>query len=50
MRREVDSKVSAMKESGGYIVGLDHLVPVDVSYKRFMEYAEYLKLMLAADS
>ncbi|MGC8850429.1 MAG: uroporphyrinogen decarboxylase family protein, partial [Candidatus Bathyarchaeia archaeon] len=47
MRSEVDSKVPAMKKSGGYIPGLDHVVPLDISYKRFLEYAEYLKPILA---
>jgi hypothetical protein len=47
MRSEVDSKVPFMRESGGYIAGLDHVVPLDMSYRRFIEYAEYLKPMLA---
>ncbi|MEM2122324.1 MAG: uroporphyrinogen decarboxylase family protein [Candidatus Bathyarchaeia archaeon] len=50
MMSEVDSKVPVMKESGGYIAGLDHVVPLDMSYSRFVEYAEYLKPMLATGS
>jgi len=43
MRREVDSKVPVMKELGGYIPGVDHLVHVEFTYRRFKEYADYLK-------
>jgi len=43
MRREVDSKVPVMKELGGYIPGVDHLVHVEFTYERFKEYADYLK-------
>ena len=43
MRREVDSKVLVLKEIGGYIPGVDHLVHVEFTLQRFEEYAEYLK-------
>jgi len=43
MRREVDSKVPVLKELGGYIPGVDHLVHVEFTYERFKEYADYLK-------
>jgi len=46
MRKEVDSKLLFMKESGGYIAGLDHVVPIDISLERFKEYADYLKKQL----
>ncbi len=43
MRREVDSKVPKLKEMGGYIPGLDHVVPVEFTLEKFKEYAEYMK-------
>jgi uroporphyrinogen decarboxylase len=43
MRKEVYSKVPILKELGGYIPGIDHLVPVEFSFQKFKEYAEYLK-------
>ncbi len=43
MRWEVDSKVPALKEMGGYFPGVDHLVHVEFTLQRFREYAEYLK-------
>jgi len=46
MRREVDSKVPALKEMGGYIPGVDHLVHVEFTLQTFQEYAEYLKRLL----
>jgi hypothetical protein len=47
MRKEVDSKLSVMKETGGYIAGLDHLVHVEFTLDKFKEYANYLKERLA---
>lgn len=46
MRKEVDSKVPVLKELGGYLPGVDHLVHVEFSFQRFLEYAEYLKKYL----
>ncbi len=46
MRREIDSKVPVLKELGGYIPGLDHLVPVEITFERFKEYCGYLKKLL----
>jgi len=46
MRREVDSKVPILKEQGGYIPGVDHLVHVEFTYEKFKEYADYLKKQL----
>ena len=43
MRREVDSKVPVLKEMGGYIPGVDHLVHVEFTLQRFEEYVEHLK-------
>jgi uroporphyrinogen decarboxylase len=43
MAREIDSKVSTLKEMDGYIPGLDHLVPVEFTFEKFKEYCEYLK-------
>ena len=46
MKREIDSKVPVLKELGGYIPGLDHLVPVEFTFEKFKEYCEYLKKYL----
>lgn len=46
MRKEIDSKLPLMKETGGYIAGLDHLVHVEFTFERFKEYADYLKKRL----
>jgi uroporphyrinogen decarboxylase len=43
MKNEVDSKLLPMKESGGYLPGLDHDIPVSFTLERFREYADYLK-------
>lgn len=43
MKREIDSKVHVLKELGGYIPGLDHLVPVELTFERFLEYRNYLQ-------
>jgi hypothetical protein len=49
MRKEVDSKLPLMKEFGGYIAGLDHLVPIEFTFQRFKEYADYIKTQLAIE-
>lgn len=49
MRKEIDSKLLVMKETGGYIAGLDHLVPVELTLERFKEYATYLKERLVVE-
>lgn len=49
MRNEIDSKLLPMKETGGYIVGLDHLVHVEFTVQRFKEYADYIKTKLAME-
>lgn len=46
MKREIDSKVPVLKELGGYIPGLDHLVPVEFTFEKFKEYCKYLKKYL----
>ncbi len=46
MRKEADAKLTVMKETGGYIPGMDHVVPLDVSYDRFVEYANYIRKQL----
>jgi len=43
MRDEIDSKISILREMGGYCAGVDHVVPSDVSLEKFMEYADYLR-------
>jgi len=47
MRREVDSKVPKLKEMGGFIPGVDHLVHVEFTLEKFKEYADYIKSQLA---
>lgn len=46
MMKEVDSKVPALKEMGGYIPGADHVIPVEMTLERFKEYSEYIKKLL----
>jgi len=46
MREEVDAKITPLKEQGGYILGLDHVTPLDLSYRNFVEYANYIKTKL----
>jgi uroporphyrinogen decarboxylase len=46
MKREVDSKVPALKELGGCIPGADHVIPVEITLERFKEYADYIKRLL----
>jgi uroporphyrinogen-III decarboxylase len=46
MRREVDSKVPILKEMGGYIPGSDHLIHVEFTLDKFIEYANYIKTKL----
>ena len=35
-----------MKEIGGYLAGLDHVVHVEFSLEKFKEYSNYLKQKL----
>jgi len=49
MPREIDSKLPLMKETGGYVAGLDHLVHVEFTFERFKEYADYLKKKLIVE-
>jgi uroporphyrinogen decarboxylase len=46
MRKEVESKISMLKEMGGYIPGLDHIVGAGFTFERFKEYSSYLKKYL----
>ncbi len=46
MRKEIDSKLPMMKETGGYIAGIDHHVHVEFTLETFKEYADYLKKRL----
>jgi hypothetical protein len=46
MRREVDSKVPILKETGGYLPSMDHAVPVDFTLNGFKEYSDYIKKCL----
>jgi uroporphyrinogen decarboxylase len=49
MRNEVDSKLPVMKEMGGYVAGLDHLVHVEFTFQKFKEYADYIKTKLSVE-
>lgn len=49
MRNEINSKLPLMKETGGYVAGLDHLVHVEFTVQRFKEYADYIKTKLAIE-
>jgi hypothetical protein len=49
MHREIDSKLPLMKETGGYIAGLDHLVHVEFTLERFREYVNYLRKKLIVE-
>jgi hypothetical protein len=49
MCNEIDSKLLPMKETGGYIVGLDHLVHGEFTVQRFKEYVDYIKTKLAME-
>ncbi|MEM2941915.1 MAG: hypothetical protein QXT81_00610, partial [Candidatus Bathyarchaeia archaeon] len=46
MRREVDSKVPVLKDEGGYIPGADHLISLEFTLERFIEYSTYIKRLL----
>jgi uroporphyrinogen-III decarboxylase len=45
IKREVDRKIPYLKEYGGYVVGLDHVVPSDISLENFTFYANCVKSM-----
>jgi len=46
MKREVDSKVSVLKEMGGYIPGVDHIIHPEFTLEKFREYADYIRGLL----
>lgn len=43
IREEIESKVPYLKEEGGYIASLDHLVPPDIPLEGFKYYVSVLK-------
>jgi hypothetical protein len=43
IRNEIQRKVPALLEQGGYFPGLDHHVPADVSFQAFCRYVEALR-------
>ena len=45
MRAEVD-RVMPLVEDGGYIPELDHSAPPDISWKKFCDFTEYLKVRM----
>jgi len=46
MRKEVDSKVPALKQIGGYIPSADHLIHVEFGLEKFKEYKDYINKLL----
>jgi len=46
IKREVDRKLPFLKDDGGYIPGLDHTIPPNVSLKDFTLYANHVKKLL----
>jgi len=46
MRREVDSKIPMLKQTGGYIPGSDHLIHAEFKLKAFREYVNHIKELL----
>ena len=46
IEKEVNSKVPILKELGGYIPSLDHLVPPEIPYENFKHYVKILKQYL----
>jgi uroporphyrinogen decarboxylase len=46
IRHEIDQKVPYLIDQGGYIPGLDHTIPPDVSLENFKFYSTYLKKVL----
>lgn len=46
MKLECDSKIAPMKDLGGYIPGIDHLVHVEFTLNRFREYADHIRQSL----
>lgn len=46
IKHEIDRKLPYLKEEGGYIPGLDHLIPPDASLENFAFYANYIKTLL----
>jgi uroporphyrinogen decarboxylase len=49
MRKEIDSKLPLMKETGGYFAGIDHVVHVEFTFEKFKEYCDYLKQRLVIE-
>jgi len=43
IEKEVKSKLPYLKDGGGYIPGVDHLVPPDISFQNFRYYSQLLK-------
>jgi uroporphyrinogen decarboxylase len=46
IQREIESKVPYLKEEGGYIPMLDHVIPADIPFENFRHYSECLKTFL----
>jgi uroporphyrinogen-III decarboxylase len=50
IRKEVESKVPLLAETGGYIPSLDHTVPPNVSYNNYLIYLRILKECILKNS
>ena len=46
IEKEVETKIPYLKEQGGYIPSLDHLVPPDVAYQDYRYYLNFIKKFL----
>jgi uroporphyrinogen decarboxylase len=46
IKRELESKAPFLLEQGGWIPGIDHAVPPDVSYENYLYYRELLAQMV----
>jgi uroporphyrinogen decarboxylase len=46
IERELESKLPLLKESGGFIPMIDHVIPPDISLENFKYYSEHIKKFL----
>jgi len=47
--REVVDAAIRRRDPCGHLAGLDHLVPIEFTFQRFKEYADYIKTQLAIE-
>jgi uroporphyrinogen-III decarboxylase len=46
IRKEVESKLPYLRDAGGFIPMVDHVIPPDISLENFRYYSEYIKKFL----